>query len=441
MRSPIVRRALLLAAAALLPLGSAAVAGAAPDSNVSDQAAHLPVELARAVEHDLKLTPEQYLQRSELAQQLGEFAAIAAQQYPDAFAGNWLDENGRAIIGLAPSPSTAAARVAVEARGFEVREVAKSSATLEQEMVSFGDWLAGQPADIAAVVRGFAVDAVHNSIAVRLTALPGGLRLPAFIDPARVFVAPAPAAPQPAPAPVPTAAQDIAAALPPGSLGGGDAYAAVVGETAFRCSLGFNGVDGSGRVVNITAGHCNPDLRAAGTSRAPSIYELRPFDIVGSRLGTFARSNLEGHDFSIVAIEPNQRPRFENNGVRVPGAAPLAIDGVAQPVIGAPVCKSGSRTGFSCGTVSSVDQTVTVGEHRLTNGFSANLCALPGDSGGTVVTGTKALGVSSASSVADYSICEIPNILGAVLGDEPQLLATPISVILADNPGLRVRTN
>ena len=110
-------------------------------------------------------------------------------------------------------------------------------------------------------------------------------------------------------------------------------------------------------------------------------------------------------------------------------------------MVGQPICKVGSRTGYSCGIVNAVDQEVQVGDHNLEHSFSANICALPGDSGGPLISGRNAVGVSSASSVADYPICEIPNLIGAVTGNAPQLFAQPVRAILADNPGLRIRTN
>jgi hypothetical protein len=190
--------------------------------------------------------------------------------------------------------------------------------------------------------------------------------------------------------------------------------------------------------VNITAGHCNPDLPSAGTSNAAGVFELVN-ERSGAQLGTFQKSVLGAQDYSIVRINDQAKDRFANNMVRAPGT-PVAIEGVATPVVGAPVCKSGSRTGFSCGVVNAVDQTVQVGDRELTQAFSANICALPGDSGGAIVTGRMALGISSASSVADFPICEIPNLIGALTGNTPQLFAQPVSVVLSDNPGLRVRT-
>ncbi|WP_068275604.1 S1 family peptidase [Aldersonia kunmingensis] len=435
MARSIARPVAALGTVVLLALGAGAVAHAAPDSEVSDQAPHLPIELVQAIEHDLALSPDEYLERAELAQKLAEFAKIAEQQHPAAFAGSWLDRDGRATIGLAPGPQLAAARAAVQKQGFAVAEVAKSSATLQAEKKSLADWFASQPAEIASLVRGIAVDTLNNTLSVQVAAIPG-IQLPGFVNPAHVFVVPAAAAPQPAPIPL------VDAALtPPGALAGGDGFIASTGEVALRCSLGFNSIDGRGQPVNITAGHCNPDLGTAGTPAAAALYELGQLDRQGPLIGTFGRSNLEGHDWSIVTPDPGARGRFQNNGIRVPGAAPLGIDGVATPVVGAPVCKAGSRTGFSCGNVIAVDQDVLVGEHKLVDGFASSICALPGDSGGAVVTGRRALGVSSASSVADFPICEIPNIIGIVTGDRPILFATPITAILADNPGVRVRTN
>ena len=163
--------------------------------------------------------------------------------------------------------------------------------------------------------------------------------------------------------------------------------------------------------------------------------------MIGDLLGTFAKTSLDTHDYSIIHIDEDSAARFANNLVRVPGQTPLAISGTAVPVVGAPACKSGARTGFSCGVVESVDQLVSVAGRPLDNSFSVNICALPGDSGGPIVSGTRALGVSSASTVADYPVCEIPNLIGPLLGNAPTLFATPIDTILGENPGVRLRTS
>ncbi|MFI5499991.1 S1 family peptidase [Nocardia asteroides] len=420
---------MIAASAAILLFGpTMAVADAQPEP-----AADLPAQLVQAVTRDLKISPEEYLRRADVAQQVAAFSTTAQRQFPQAFAGAWLNDAGNAVVALAQGPGSDQAREAASSAGFEVRNVAKSESALRGEKTAFENWLAAAPPEVAALVRGVVIDPVNNAIAVRVDQ--AGLPLPSFIDPSRVVVTAPPVAGERVDLTATPVAGDGN-----GALAGGDGYASVVGRSSLRCSLGFNGTDRSGNVINITAGHCNPDIGSAGTGSAAAVYELNG-DKAGAQLGTFQKSVLGEQDYSIIRINDNARARFENNLVRVPGNAPIAVDGVATPVVGAPVCKSGSRTGFSCGIINGVDQTVQVGDRQLTQSFSANICALPGDSGGAIVTGRLALGISSASSVADYPICEIPNIIGAITGDVPQLFAQPLSVVLSDNPGLAVRTN
>ncbi|WP_280510735.1 S1 family peptidase [Nocardia farcinica] len=423
------RKSVIAASAAILLFGpTAAVANAEPAP-----ATDLPAQLVEALNRDLKLSPEEYLRRADLAQQVAAFATTAQRQYPQVFGGSWLDDAGKAIVALAQGPGAEEARAAAESAGFEVRNVAKSEATLRGEKTAFERWLETQPEAVSALIRGVVIDTVNNSIAVRVDQ--PGVPMPSFVDPSRVIVMTPPAAGEPVPQ-----AGAIADELARGELAGGDGYTSVGGEGQLRCSFGFNGTDRSGAVVNISAGHCNPDVASAGTPNAAAVHELLSGERNGGRLGMFQKSVLGSQDYSIIKIDDAVTGRFANNGVRVPGAAPVRIEGVATPVVGAPVCKSGSRTGFSCGIVNAVDQTVQVGERELTQSFSANICALPGDSGGPIVTGRMALGISSASSVADYPMCAIPNLIGALTGNAPQLFAQPVSVVLSDNPGLRIRT-
>ncbi|WP_433660349.1 S1 family peptidase [Nocardia sp. CA-128927] len=417
---------MIAASAAILLFGpTAAVATAQPDPAPS-----LPAELAAAVARDLKISPEEYLHRADVAQQVAGFATTAQRQFPSVFAGSWLDDGGKGVIALAQGPGADEARKAAESAGFEVRNVAKSESTLRGEKTAFQRWLDGQPEAVSALVRGVVIDTVNNSIAVRVDK--PGLPMPNFVDPARVIVMAPPVAGEQAT----LQATEIAGAAN-GVLAGGDGYASVAGRLSLRCSLGFNGTDAKGNIVNITAGHCNPDIPSAGSDNAARVHELNG-DRLGNELGRFEKSVLGAQDYSIVRIADQARNRFASNEVRVPGAPSVHVTGVGVPVVGAPVCKSGSRTGYSCGVVNAVDQTVQVGERELTQAFSANICALPGDSGGPIVTGTQALGISSASSVADYPICEIPNLIGALTGNAPQLFAQPVNVVLSDNTGLKI---
>ncbi|WP_194816377.1 S1 family peptidase [Nocardia sp. XZ_19_385] len=417
------KSAIAASAAILLFAPTAAVANAEPEPA---PAPALPVELITAIARDLKISPEEYLRRSDVSQELASFAATAQRQFPEVYGGSWLNETGQAVVALTQGPGADEARKAAQDAGFEVRTVAKSESALRGEKSAFQRWLDEQPEPVAALIRGVAIDTVNNSIAVRVDQ--PGLPMPSFVDPSRVLVMAPPVAAEQLPEAAP-----IAGAIERGSLTGGDGYASVAGRTSLRCSFGFNGTLG-GKPVNITAGHCNPAL-----DQPTAVHELVG-DRLGTKLGAFQKSVLGSQDYSILRVEDEQKGRFDNSGVKS-GGAPIVVDGVADPVVGAPVCKSGSRTGFSCGVINAVDQTVQVGDRELTQSFSANICALPGDSGGPIVSGRRALGISSASSVADYPVCAIPEFLGLLTGNAPQLFAQPLNVVLSDNPGLRVNTN
>lgn len=447
MRSVLARRAAVFGSAALLLLGPAtAVAQAQPtdttespaiaESGVSDQAAHLPIELIDALQRDLQLTPDQYLERSALAQKLAEFAQIARIQFPDAFAGAWIDPSGAPVVGLAGNGRDVA-RAAVEQAGFTSRDVERSQNELEASRSALSDWIGTLPPEITQLIRGVTVDIANNAVVLRADDTAGNvldLLPPELREAARVALGPALASLQPE-VPGPSTAHYAADAFL-----GGDPYIANGGGMGLRCSLGFNAVDGNGAPVNISAGHCDPNRSFAGTGDASQAYSAVG-DVAGPMIGTFEKTSLDGADYSILRPVPGSAQQFANNGVRVPNAAPLAVTGTADPVVGAPVCKAGNTSGFNCGVVTAVHQTVPVGQRVINDGFATDLCALQGDSGGPIVTGTLALGISSASNVGNYGMCEIADAATFVTGESPELFATPINTILGQNPGYRIRTS
>ena len=71
----------------------------------------------------------------------------------------------------------------------------------------------------------------------------------------------------------------------------------------------------------------------------------------------------------------------------------------ARPAVeGASVCRSGATTGWHCGIIQQRDASVTYPQGNVSGLIRTNVCAEPGDSGGSFVSGDQAQGVASGGS-------------------------------------------
>ncbi|MER5461191.1 S1 family peptidase [Streptomyces sp. NPDC002668] len=159
-------------------------------------------------------------------------------------------------------------------------------------------------------------------------------------------------------------------------ISGGDAIYA----TSWRCSLGFNVRSGS-TYYFLTAGHCtdgNPPWYT-NSSRTTSI-------------GPTAGSSFPGNDYGIV--------RYSNTSLAHPGTVGSQdITGAANATVGMSVCRRGSTTGTHCGSVTGLNATVNYGGGDIVYGMiRTNVCAEPGDSGGSLYSGSLAIGLTSGGS-------------------------------------------
>ena len=88
-------------------------------------------------------------------------------------------------------------------------------------------------------------------------------------------------------------------------------------------------------------------------------------------------------------------------------STPVTIRDTTVPVAGASVCKSGSTTGWTCGTILEGygDSFYPVGggstAYQL-EGIATSMCALQGDSGGPALVGTSLVGITSATGFGLY---------------------------------------
>ncbi len=151
---------------------------------------------------------------------------------------------------------------------------------------------------------------------------------------------------------------------------GGDAYYMGSGG---RCSVGF-AVNGG----FVTAGHCG----STGTSTS------RPN-------GTFAGSSFPGDDYAFVRITAADVTQPLVNMYNGQGRA---VSGSQEAAVGASVCRSGSTTGWYCGSIQSKNQTVRYLQGTVYGLTRTNVCAEPGDSGGSFISGNQAQGMTSGGS-------------------------------------------
>ncbi|MFJ8622028.1 S1 family peptidase [Kitasatospora sp. NPDC093550] len=143
----------------------------------------------------------------------------------------------------------------------------------------------------------------------------------------------------------------------------------------YRCSLGFNVVDGDTHYF-LTAGHCG--------NIAPEWYTDAAHT---TPIGPTVASTFPTHDYALV--------RYDNAALSHPGgftSAPNAFVGEA-------VKRTGSTTGTHGGRVTGLNATVRYSGGGTVRGLiQTNVCAEPGDSGGPLYDGTKALGLTSGGS-------------------------------------------
>ncbi|MGW5053026.1 S1 family peptidase [Actinokineospora sp. NPDC004072] len=332
------RKALgIVAGAVCLAAGLAvnAPAGAAPQGAIP------------ALERDLGLTT------AEVRDLLGREAAARAlvpavsEAAGAAFGGVWL-ERGAVRVAVADP----AAVPAVAAAGGTA-EVVAHPATALAEVKSALD---ARAADAPAEITGWYVDVRSNAVVVN--ALSDSAAVKSFVDDyAAVRVQLVDARPR--------LYADVV---------GGDAYYI---NNSSRCSIGF-AVEGG----FVTAGHCGEAGAAVEGSDK-------------SAMGTVEASTFPGDDYGWVRTNDSWTPSPVVKGY---DSADVTVTGAEQAAVGASICRSGSTTGWHCGTVESLDETVQYPQGTVSGLTRTNVCAEPGDSGGSWVSGTQAQGVTSGGS-------------------------------------------
>ncbi|MHC3455644.1 trypsin-like serine protease [Streptomyces prasinus] len=360
------RRAALAALGALVLAALPSTVSAEPDpTGVAASGAARTLGAARpspamleTLRRDLGLTSRQASARPANETEAGARAGVLRNALGDRFAGAWV--RGAASEELHVATTDAKDVAAIEAQGAEAVVVPRPLAALRA---------AKEKLDAAAAARDTAdtplwyVDVPANRLVVQARSVSAGAAFveAAGIDDQDVTILVSTDRPR--------LLQDIT---------GGDAY--YIDETA-RCSVGFS-VTRDAQQGFVTAGHCGD--RGDTTTG---------FDRTAQ--GVFQDSVFPGRDMAWVGTNSAWTA---TPGVRAQDGQEVQVTGSVEALVGASVCRSGSTTGWHCGTIQQHDTSVSYAEGTVDGVTRTTVCAEPGDSGGPYVAGAQAQGVTSGGS-------------------------------------------
>ena len=252
----------------------------------------------------------------------------------------------------------------------------------------------------------------------------------------------------------------------------GQGYASPVPGGAALCSIGFNGFNKEGDAAVITAGHCAQDGDvtdalltdptgdpASGTDDPSLLAELGTWGF--SQFGGANNTPIDletaanvGTDVAVINKINNELDLLPEvtqwDDAKDLTAATTKITGTVDAVVGAPVCKSGRTTGWSCGDVTAIGD-FYVGGHKGTQedvrgvfGFESTLTtnAQPGDSGGSTISGNNAMGINSAVGDRENEDgTPVPRMFSTSLSDGLGYLDGYSVAVFVDTPKLTSHEN
>ncbi|MDG4766265.1 S1 family peptidase [Solwaraspora sp. WMMD406] len=308
--------------------------------------------MLEAMQRDLRLTAEQARVRIAKEARASKAESMLRTTLGADFGGAWLSPDAATLTVAVTDASQAAA---VTAAGATATVVDRSEAELDRIKATLDRHARLAP---ASAVAGWYVDVTSNTVVVLA-------RGDATV--ARSFVAGSGAATD--------AVRVVRSQESPTTLydvRGGDAY-----YMGGRCSVGFSVTGGF-----VTAGHCG----TVGTA-------TQGYNQVSQ--GTFRGSSFPGNDYAWVQTNSNWTPQPWVNNY---SGGNVTVAGSAEAAVGASICRSGSTTGWRCGTIQAKNSTVNYPQGRVTGLTRTNACAEPGDSGGSWLSGQQAQGVTSGGS-------------------------------------------
>ncbi|WP_030665288.1 S1 family peptidase [Streptomyces cellulosae] len=350
--------------AVLLMLGSWTAAGTLPaaanDSSTSAassaaaEAASASPGLLQAMQRDFGLSKAEAEARLAAERKATALVPAARRAAGAAFGGSWFDARNRKLTVAVTSDAAPSTVRAVRATGAQVRTVEHSARQLDATKAH----LDRLPAP--AGVSGWSVDPAANTVVVNI------VEHERTDNDVQRFVARAREAGPVTVRTVRGAPRTFAA----GTVGGDPYYTGNV-----RCSIGFSVHGGF-----VTAGHCGQP--GAGVSGWDRTY-----------VGTFQGSSFPDNDYAWVSVGSGwwTVPVVLGWGT----VSDQLVRGSAEAPVGASICRSGSTTHWHCGTVLAKNETVNYSQGAVHQMTKTSVCAEPGDSGGSFISGDQAQGVTS----------------------------------------------
>ncbi|MEV0613695.1 S1 family peptidase [Nonomuraea sp. NPDC050404] len=303
-----------------------------------------------ALERDLGLSEAQVITRLANEERAMAAEASLTTALGSSYGGAWLNDDASKFMVATTDPATTKA---IEAQGAQPVVVSRSLDQLNGIMQALDQ--APQQAKDGATL--WFVDVKTNTVSVQAPTVEAAQALVAATDVDKSAVTVAATAEQP------TTFINII---------GGAAY--YIGGS--RCSVGFAVTRGSTPGFT-TAGHCG---RAGAATSSPT--------------GTFQGSSFPGNDYAWVAAPGNTATPY----VRGSGGANVTVRGSTQASVGSSICRSGSTTGWRCGTIQQHNASVRYAQGTVNGLTRTSACAQPGDSGGSFISGSQAQGMTSGGS-------------------------------------------
>ncbi|ACZ91548.1 S1 family peptidase [Streptosporangium roseum] len=341
-----------------LTLTAAPAVATSPTVNTSVvlSARQPPPGMIEALQRDLGLTREQAQTRLLNEARLRPVEAKLRRRLGDRFGGSWF--TGITAQGLVVATTSSADIPQIRAAGARGEVVDRSMAELDATVEEVDAALSTHPNG-----RVRYVDVKANKVVI-LSDAPSATRSlieAAGVDPVAVRVVPSDEQPRPL-----------------SDLQGGTPY--YIGSTS-RCSVGFSVLRGAQNGF-VSAGHCGKvGAATVGFNRVAQ--------------GVFQASNFPESDFGWVAVNDDWTPKpLVDNGT----GGTVTVAGSKEAIEGASVCRSGSTTGWHCGTIQQRNVSVTYPQGTVSEVTRTNVCAEPGDSGGSFIAIDQAQGVTSGGS-------------------------------------------